>query len=51
MLWIFGRVGFARTKTGDKNKLLPCPRGTFVKNTITEWWQQKIVCTKCPAGI
>ena len=50
--WTFSLAGFARTKTEDKNKLLPCPKGTFVKPPTTVWFEtNEILCTKCPAGI
>ena len=37
MAGFFALAGFVRTKTEDKNKLLPCPGGTFVKPFITDW--------------
>ena len=44
----FAGAGFARRKDQDGNKLLPCPRGTFVNPSATD--HSKLVCLECPAG-
>ena len=41
-------AGFARRKDQDENKLLPCPKGTFVNSSATDY--SKLVCLECPPG-
>ena len=44
----FAGAGFARRKDQDRDKLLPCPKGTFVNSSATD--HTKLVCLECPAG-
>ena len=44
----FAGAGFARRKDQDRNKLLPCPKGTFVNSSATD--HSKLVCLECPPG-
>ena len=45
---LFIRAGFARALTTSKDRLLPCPLGTFVNKSVTD--ANGLKCLECPAG-
>ena len=45
---LFIRAGFARSLTPSKDRLLPCPLGTFVNKSVTV--SNDLKCLECPAG-
>ena len=45
---LFIRAGFTRALTTSKDRLLPCPLGTFVNKSVTV--PNDLKCLECPAG-
>ena len=44
----FAGTGFAGKKDQGEDKLLPCPKGTFVNSSATD--PSKLECLECPPG-